>query len=301
MTEMKPIEKGRIGVVTVTYNSEPVLDEFFNSLAKQTHKNIILYIVDNASKDKTLEIARQRADIESVIICNADNVGVAEGNNQGIRAALADQCECVLLLNNDTVFPDDMVSRLYEGLDRHQCDMTTGKMYYHDRPDVYWCAGGDFLLWPVFKSKHKGFRQLDTGQYEQPCRVTYTPTCCLLARSAVFDRIGMMDAKYFAYYDDADYLLRCYRQGIVLWYLPEAKLWHKVASLSSRTPDFVARLFVRNRVYFVRKHAPGWQARTCYWIDQCQYALSVVLCKSSLKRWRMRRAAAQEGWTMCDK
>ena len=143
MTEGKPIQPGKIGVVTVTYNSASVLPEFFDSMAAQIHRTFVLYVVDNASTDQTHEMTR-RTDLPIVLIENAENLGVAEGNNQGIRAAVADGCECVLLLNNDTVFPADFIAQLYAGLDRHRCDMTTGKMYYHDRPDVFWCAGGRF-------------------------------------------------------------------------------------------------------------------------------------------------------------
>src|SRR5215471_11887033 len=117
VTELRTIEQRKIGVVTVTYNSEPVLQDFFDSLVAQTHTNFILYIVDNASRDQTLAMARLRTEVSSVIIANRDNVGVAEGNNQGIRAALDDGCECVLLLNNDTVFPATLFDRLYNGLD----------------------------------------------------------------------------------------------------------------------------------------------------------------------------------------
>jgi GT2 family glycosyltransferase len=292
------IEQGRIGVVTVTYNSEQVLQEFLDSLTVQTYRNFVLYLVDNASKDKTLEMLGQRTDMAVVIIANVTNLGVAEGNNQGIRAALADGCECVLLLNNDTVLQDDLIAELYDGLVRYPCDMTTGKMYYHDRPDVFWCAGARFQPWRAFKAIHEGRGQRDTGQYDQPRRITYTPTCCLLVRRTVFDRIGMMDGQYFAYYDDADFLVRSLLHEIPLWYVPEAKLWHKVASLASRQPEFVIRLFARNRVYFIRKYVPRRLAHLWYWLDQCRYALAFVLLRSSFAKWRLRRTSAQEGWAM---
>jgi GT2 family glycosyltransferase len=298
VTESKPVLQGKIGVVTVTYNSNRVLKEFFNSFAAQSYKDTVLYLVDNASQDKTLEMARQRTDLSIVILPNLDNLGVAEGNNQGIRAALADGCECVLLLNNDTVFPDDLIAQLYNGLDRYDCDMTTGKMYFHDKPDMLWCAGGNFPLWPAFMPTHDGYRKIDTGQYDQPRRITYTPTCCLLVRRTVFERVGTMDEAYFFNWDDTDFLLRSMHHGITLWYVPEAKLWHKVASLTSRHPDNSARLGVRNRVYFTRKHLPVWQAYLSYWIDQSRYAASVLLFKSTLARWRLRRTAAREGWDM---
>lgn len=297
MAESLQIDQGRIGVVTVTYNSEHVLQEFLDSLAVQTYRNFILYVVDNASKDRTLEMVTRRTDMTVVTIANSSNLGVAEGNNQGIRSALADGCECVLLLNNDTVLHDDLIAKLYEGLVRYPCEMTTGKMYYHDRPDVFWCAGAHFQPWRAFKAIHDGRGQKDAGQFDQPRRVTYTPTCCLLVRRTVFGRIGMMDGRYFAYYDDADFLVRSLLHGIPLWYVPEAKLWHKVASLASRQPEFAIRLFARNRVYFIRKHAPRL-AHLWYWLDQFHYALAFVLLRSSLAKWRLRRMSAQEGWAM---
>ena len=262
MTEARPVDLGKIGVVTVTYNSEPVLQEFFDSLAAQTHRNFALYVIDNASKDKTLEMTAQRTDLPVVVIANGGNLGVAEGNNQGIRAALADGCECVLLLNNDTVFSADLIAQLYAGLDRHHCDMTTGKMYYHDRPDVLWCAGGRFQPWLGYRVQHDGENQKDTGQYGHPRPVTYTPTCCLLVRRSVFDRIGLMDSLYFVYSDDVDFLYRCLKQGLSLWYVPDAKLWHKVSALTGNTSDFMVRYCTRNRIYFLLKHLPKLKAVT---------------------------------------
>jgi hypothetical protein len=298
MTDSKSAKVGKIGIVTVTYNSEHVLDAFLDSVSAQTYNNIVLYLVDNASKDNTLEMVRQRSDLTIVIFPNLKNLGVAEGNNQGIRAALADECECVLLLNNDTIFPDDLIAQLYAGLDRYDCDMTTAKMYYYDKLNVIWCAGGHWKPWPWLAAIHDGVNEIDVGQYEEPRRVAYTPTCCLLARRTVFDRIGMMDNKYFVFYDDADFLFRSRHHGIVLWYVPKAKLWHKVGSLNEDLPEFADRFFARNHIYFVRKFMPGWQARMWYWFDQSRYALAFFLFRSTLAKWRVRRVAARDGWKM---
>ena len=92
-----PVKRGWIGVVTVTYNSAAVLPEFFDSLAGQTCADYTLYVVDNASHDETLALCRRRTDLPIQLIANERNLGVAEGNNQGIRAALQDGCEAVLL------------------------------------------------------------------------------------------------------------------------------------------------------------------------------------------------------------
>ncbi len=298
VTELRPMEQGKIGVVTVTYNSEPVLQDFFDSLMSQTHTNFVLYIVDNASHDQTLPMARMRAELAPVIIANRDNVGVAEGNNQGIRAALDDGCECVLLLNNDTVFSATLFECLYNGLDQYSCDMTTCKIYYHDQPNVLWYAGGGFRSWQGFTPTHCGFNQQDSGEFDRPCQATYAPTCCLLIRRTVFDRVGMMDSSYFAYYDDTDFLLRCMRKGKTLWYMPKITLLHKVSSLTSRQPAFAIRLLARNRIYFIRKHMPGFSAYLWFWLENVRFVLEVLLRRSSFEKLRLQRVAAREGWAM---
>ena len=100
----------KVGVVTVTYNSQQVLPDFFASLWSQTHTNFVLYAVDNASSDDSVQLVRAEADERIRLIENASNVGVAAGNNIGITAARNDGCEYVLLLNNDTVFSGSLLA-----------------------------------------------------------------------------------------------------------------------------------------------------------------------------------------------
>jgi len=287
----------KIGLVTVTYNSEAVLAEFLDSVTQQTYKQMRLYVVDNASRDRSLEIVGERPGLAAVVISNKDNVGVAEGNNQGIRAALADGCDYVLLINNDTVFSSDLVDRLYRGLHDFKCDMTTCKMYYHDRPDVLWYAGGNFRKWLGYAPAHFGINYVDQGQYDLACAVTYAPTCCLLLRSAVFVRVGMMDGKYFAYYDDADYLFRCMKLGLVLQYLPDIKLWHKVSSLTSSLPEFSTRLLARNRIYFIKKHLSRGMAWIWYLSESLRFVLQFALRKNSATTLKIQLRATRDGWT----
>ena len=291
----------RIGVVTVTYNSEAVFQEFLDSICMQTYENFVLYVVDNASKDRTLEIARKRADIPIVIIANSDNLGVAEGNNQGIRASLIDGCECVLLLNNDTVFSSELLDKLHSGLDRFHCEMTTAKMYFHDYPERLWCAGGSFQPLLGYESRHEGEGEQDAGQFDKPRRVSYTPTCCLMVRRRVFDEVGLMDSRYFAYSDDVDFLYRCLLRSISLWYIPEAQLWHKVSSLTGNMSEFTVHFSTRNRIYFIRKHLSPIIALAWYWYSVIRSTVAFLVRHISYSKWILRLTAAREGWQMLDR
>ncbi len=288
----------RVGVVTVTYNSADVLPEFFDSITRQSFQNFILYVVDNASKDESVKMAQSLGDPRIRIVANAENLGVAEGNNQGIRAALADGCDAVLLLNNDTVFPAELFAELCAGLDRRGCAMTTPKMFYFDRPDVLWAAGGYFQKHYGYRALHYGDGQRDAGQWDTERIVSYAPTCCLLIRKEVFADVGEMDTRYFVYGDDVDFLYRAWHAGHRIWYLPQSRLWHKVNSLTGTMSNFTIRYCTRNRIYFLykhlaRPHAAAWYG--LYWIYQ---AARRFAGKDSADIWKLKRAAMREGACM---
>ena len=253
------MDKGnRVGVVTVTFNSGSVIREFMESLLKQTHAEFILYVIDNASSDETLKVLSEYEDARVVVIPNQANVGVAEGNNIGIRAALKDGCCSVLLINNDTVFDSDLVSKLAEGLEQYQCDMIVPKILYFDRPETIWCAGGYFSRYRG-SARHFGSDRKDDGRFDQPREVNYSPTCCMLIKREVFERVGLMDANYFVYFDDTDFCNRAHRGGERLFYLPSARLLHKVSSLTGADSDFTYQYTIRNHVYYLLNNFPRWQ------------------------------------------
>lgn len=248
-----------VGVVTVTYNSAAVIRGFMDSLLPQTHSEFSLYVIDNASSDETSTLLADYRDSRMTIVRNHDNVGVAEGNNIGIRAALKDGCAFVLLINNDTVFDSDLLSKLVEGLREHDSEMVVPKILFFDEPDKIWSAGGYFSALRG-NSKHFGFAQKDDGRFDQPRAVSYNPTCCMLIKREVFDRVGFMDANYFVYFDDTDFCLRAYRAGVKLFYLPAAQLKHKVGSLTGGMSSFTLRYCVRNHVYCVLKNYSAGQS-----------------------------------------
>jgi GT2 family glycosyltransferase len=247
-----------VGIVTVTYNSTRVLHDFLVSILKQRYQDFALYVIDNASSDKTVQRLREYHDPRIVLIQNSVNAGVAAGNNIGIRAALKDGCDFVLLINNDTVFDSDLLLKLTEGLEEHKCDIIVPKISFYDNPDTIWYGGGYFNRLRAC-GNHFGLGQRDEGQFDVARRVSYSPTCCMLIRCEVFQRIGFMDASYFLYFDDTDFCLRAYRSGIKLFYLPLARVLHKESSLTGGYSEFTIRYITRNHMYYLLKHYLWWQ------------------------------------------
>lgn len=247
--------KELIGVVTVTYNGAKDLESFLDCTFGQTHENFILYCVDNASKDSTREDLKSCTDNRLRLILNESNLGVAEGNNQGIRAALEDGCSHILLINNDVTYERTLFADLLAGLSRYSADMACPKMLYFDSPNLIWAAGGTLQPWLGYRSKHFGSEALDDGSYDKPLSITYVPTCCVLMKKSAIDRVGLMDPLYFVYVDDVDFMYRSHKAGLKLMYLPDIRLLHKVGGATGgKDSPFTVRYCTRNRVYYLLKH-----------------------------------------------
>ncbi len=252
----------KIGLVTVTFNSEEVLPDFLDSVSEQTHDDFILYVVDNASVDKTLEGLKHFSKEKIRIIPNKENLGVAAGNNQGIERALADECDYVLLINNDTLFEDQLLEKLLSVSVTQKTTMVVPKMMYHDQPKMIWYAGGFFDRRKGYLNFHRGQYELDKGQYFESIDVDYAPTCCVLMHKKVFHDIGMMDERYFVYFDDADFFFRVMKDGRhKLRYFHDVEFYHKIGSLtksriesgSIKYGNFFLQQMTKNHVFFLKK------------------------------------------------
>ena len=221
-------EEPLIGIVTVLYNSQTVLKDFFNSLDKQHYRNIVLYVVDNKSPDDSLlqaKLLSTNCSFKSIFIENYCNEGIAKGNNLGIEKAISDGCEFILLSNNDVVIYEDTITNLYNRLTKKKVSISVPKIYMYDNKHI-WFAGGSFSKL-TFLAHHIGFNSKDLGQYDQEKYITYSPTCFMLIHRSVFKSVGMMDGKFFVYWDDTDFVFRALKQKYKILYVPTSKLEHK--------------------------------------------------------------------------
>lgn len=291
----------RMGIVTVTYNSESVLPEFLESVWAQNHPDFLLYIVDSGSTDGTLDSLRNIADARVRCLLQGKNVGFAAGSNVGIKAALEDGCESVMLLNNDTVFGAGLFQELSQGLEAHHCDMVAPKILYYDHPEKIWATGGHFNRWLGYRHSHDGANQLDDGKFDRARQITFAPFCCVLIQSDVFSKIGYLDEDYFVYVEDVDYCYRALKAGLSMWVLGGCSLRHKVSSLTGYLSDFMIAQCTRNRMYYLRKHLPGWQAMFWYCAYRGYYALAFAVGKTSREYWKLRERMAVAGWQMAGK
>jgi len=248
-----------LGLVTVLFNSPEVIPEFFESLAAQTDLDWHLEVIDNSTDDRSIIAARAcatRLGMTNIHFTkNVDNVGVAKGNNQGISNCLDMGCDYIVLLNNDIVFGSLLLQQVRSALDSGE-HLVAPRVHYHDN-DLLWYAGG--RIRPIAATaEHYRDRKPVTDADRRDRHTGYAPTCFMGIRAEVFRTVGMMDERYFVYYDDTDFVYRCLRQGYRLLYQGSATLKHKVSSSTGGCgSDFSIYYYNRNRLFFIRKNFFG--------------------------------------------
>ena len=266
----------KIGLVTITYNSADVLQSFLDCIWQQTHNNLVLYAIDNASQDATHSILKKENDSRLQIINNTSNVGVAKANNQGIKRAISDDCDQILIINNDVEFETTLIEKLLQLQDERSCSLVTPKILYYDNPNHIWYAGSWFIKKKGYLPLHRGMKEQDEGQYDKVVEVEYAPTCCLLAKKEVFQDVGMMDEKYFVYFDDTDFSYRVWKDGRhKIFYYPNVKFYHKVGSLTKSfnkenkrifRGDFFIRQNTKNHIYFLKNIGGLFAFTFIFWL-----------------------------------
>jgi GT2 family glycosyltransferase len=247
-----------LGLVTVLFNSDNVLEGFFKSLSLQTYQDFNLYIIDNTPSVETdlllSDLLKKNSITTYYHIKNSTNVGVAKGNNQGIELSLSHNCKYTLLLNNDIEFSQPkLLGDLVEIAEERNENLIVPKILFFENRKI-WMAGGKMNLW-LGVTSHIGYNCQDNDMYDYEIYVSYAPTCFMLIRNTVFEEIGIMDEQYFVYYDDTDFVYRAQQKMYNILYSPQFCILHKVSSSTGgEDSKFAVHYMLRNRILFIRKN-----------------------------------------------
>jgi len=241
-----------VAILTVNYNSGPYIRDFLASLRAITYPNYRLVVVDNASDDGSVEGISWLFP-QAVVMRNGENLGVTGGHNVGIRYCLEQRFDYILFLNNDTVVNEDFLDRLVESADERT--MVAPKTYLYGRPGLLDDTVGDFDWW---RGIWRGwlYGKPEPRGFKRPRAVSMASLCCLLVPTAVFGDVGLMDERFFMYYDDFDFVARAKAAGYRLRLNPAAVVHHRKAAASGGLESpFKVYYANRNRLYLMRKHS----------------------------------------------
>lgn len=273
----------QVTIIVLNWNGLADTLECLASLSRLDYPDYEVAVVDNGSTDGSVEEIRPHFP-GVTLIENRENLGYAGGNNVGLRHALRQGADHALLLNNDTEVTADFLRRLVEAA---QADPQVGvagpTIYYYDQPDVIWSAGGS-IDWRRGDARMVGLNERDAGQFgNKPREVDFVSGCAMLVRRAVLEQVGLLDERFFAYYEEVEWCARMRRAGFKIIQVPQARLWHKITPECRAASPLVYYYMTRNRLLFLKITGARWRA----WLHTLFAEYLRTLVSWSVKaRWR---------------
>lgn len=221
-----------VTIILVNYKNYKDTLQCLESLDKVNYPNLSIIVVDNDSKDESVEILKRYANDRVKIVGSGYNGGFAYGNNFGIKMALENGSDYVLLLNNDTKVDKDFLTPLVQVTDNDEkVGIVSSRIMFYPEVDKIWYAGGR-VDWSNLRAIHYGLKETISEKYLKNCDVDFASGCCMLIPKRVFEEVGMLPEEYFMYYEDMDYCIQVVDKGFKIKYVPESVVYHFVSSSS---------------------------------------------------------------------
>jgi GT2 family glycosyltransferase len=239
----------KVAVIILNFKVAEYTVKAVQSVLKSTHKSKEIYVVDNNSGDDIEERLKKYPEVH--FIQSGDNLGFAEGNNIGIRKALKTDADFIFILNPDAVVTKDTIAEILQGMEKYDAQIANPKIYFPDSK-IFWFAGKVFDKANVLGS-HRGVDQEDEGQFDEAIEMDDVTGAALMVERKVFEKIGLLDPKYFMYYEDLDFAWRAKKAGFKIMYLPKALVYHANAKSSGVGSPLQDYFITRNRMLFARK------------------------------------------------
>ncbi len=281
-----------VSIIVLNYNGREDTLACLRSLEHLTYRNANVIVVDNASSDGS-EAAIRAAHPALTFIQTGANLGFTGGNNVGIRHALENGADYVLLLNNDTIVAPDFISVMVEVMEQNPDIGVVGPMiYYFSAPETIWSAGGK-IDWTRGLTSMVGVNEEDKSQYGlSPRQTDFVTGCALMAKRAVWEKAGLLDDKFFMYYEETEWCVRATRAGYKIMLIPAAMIWHKISLEARATSPRTYYYMTRNRLLFLHRTRAGYGS----WFYTLSEYARTFLSWSVRPKWADKRPLRRIMW-----
>lgn len=235
----------KVSVVVLNYNNKDTILDCLKSVYQSDYPDFDVIVVDNDSKDGSLELVKQNF-LTAKIIKNSANVGFSSGNNIGIRYALEKFADYVFLLNSDAFLKNDSLSFLVNEAETEKCSIACPVIF--SEGNKIWYAGGK-IDWLRMRTVHNNIIKS-----KEPYKTEIATGCAMLISKEVFKQIGLLSEKYFLYYEDADFSINARRKGFAIKVVPMSIVNH--LEKSENNPSLKIYWLVLSGLIFFKRNTP---------------------------------------------
>jgi len=245
-------------VVIVNWNTKDLLLKCLASIYKNVHDiRFEVWLVDNASGDGSVAAAQNQFP-EIHVIQNSRNLGFAAANNRALRQIRG---RYALLLNTDAMVTAGAVQELFGFMENVPgAAMVCGQLLNLDGtrqnsianfPSLPLLLTNESLLRILFPKTYPS----KLRQYGSPIEVESCIGACMMVRKTAMDAVGLLDERFFFFFEETDWAYRMGRAGWKVFFVPNARIYH--AQGQSVGPEAGGRLLLyRSRYLYFKKWFP---------------------------------------------
>lgn len=232
-----------IDLLSVIYNSVP-------QCLNITTNRFKFILVDNHSTNGTIEKLRKFNSKNFTLISNPENLGFARAVNQGVRQALKNGADKVLLVNPDVKISSQQILNL----SKTDVDIVAPILSFSRHSQKIYDFGGK-VNWLLGRTNHI---ETQTPNKTQAEVIDYVSGACMLIDKRVFEKIGFFDERFFMYFEDVDFCLRAKKAGFKVIVDTNVIVSHPISEHKYHKNFNKTRYILQSNLKFILKWIPWY-------------------------------------------
>lgn len=220
-----------VNVVILTCNQFNFISTCLESLLGCNYPNLLVYLVDNNSnlEDYQKFYNKYKNNKRLKFSRLPKNIGFAGGCNNALKKIRSGY---IVLLNDDTIVTKNWLNPIIEYMESHPdvgaCQPKIKSMRNKDCFEYAGAAGGlmDVFGFPFCRGRIFVDIEKDNGQYDDVVDVVWTSGNCLVTKTEVIKKVGVLDEIFFIYGEEADLCWRMFFHGYRLVFIPNSVVYH---------------------------------------------------------------------------
>lgn len=273
-------------IIILNWNGWQDTLECLESLRQATYKNFFVVVVDNASRNDSIERIEQWAHNKRIpidiyelsdrvaglikikgeptldsnfrklhLICSKTNLGFCAGNNVGMEFGVKNGAEYLLILNNDTRCEPDFIEPLVDVAEsREDAGLIGGLICYEEKPRIIQSMGGRINM--ILEASLFGYNRSleDLSKYPTLFTTDWISGCMTFIPKRIYKFTYGYREELFIWAEDVDLSLRVRKLGFKVYVATDSKIYHKAGMSLGRVTPMTHYYANRNRLILKKLH-----------------------------------------------
>ena len=248
----------KVAIVILNWNGAKMLEQYLPGVLQYSRDEATVYVADNASTDNSMQLLRERFPEVKTIVLDK-NWGFAEGYNKALAQI---EAEYYLLLNSDIEVTHHWLTPMIEYMDAHEevaaCQPKLLSVFNKDSFEYAGASGGylDRFGYPFCRGRIFDTVERDNGQYNNVANVLWATGAALLVRARIYNKVGGLDARFFAHNEEIDMCWRMRIMGYKVVCVPDSQVYHVGGGTLPKGNPMKTYLNFRNNLTMLYKCLP---------------------------------------------